>query len=154
MDKTSNVQYASNQFTRLKDGYKLTYKEADNRLNLVDKDGSIIFDVSLDEVADIYRARSFLDIKLKDNTRHFIGFGVILGSSKAAASQDSADLSSWEKMKSIDATMEDWAKLFKSKGVKGIKLKMPAAVKIIFYIAAIFFLIMMIIIRHAQLTQN
>ena len=78
MDKTSNVQYSSNRLSPLKDGYKLTYKEAGNRLNLVDKDGSSIFDVSLDEVAEIYRARSFLEIKLKDNTRHFIGFGIIL----------------------------------------------------------------------------
>ena len=66
MDKTSNVQYSSNRLSPLKDGYKLTYKEAGNRLNLVDKDGSSIFDVSLDEVAEIYRARSFLEIKLKD----------------------------------------------------------------------------------------
>ena len=154
MDKTSNVQYSSNRLSPLKDGYKLTYKEAGNRLNLVDKDGSSIFDVSLDEVAEIYRARSFLEIKLKDNTRHFIGFGIILGSSKAAASQDFADLNFWEKMKSISATLEDWAKLFKSKGVKGIKLTMPAAVRIIFFIAAIFALIMMIIIRQALLTQN
>ena len=137
MDKTSNVQYTSNQFSLLKYGYKLTYKEAGNRLNLVDKDGSIIFDVSLDEVAGIYRMYTFLIIKLKDNTRHFISFGIILDSSKAAASQDSADLSYRDKMESYSATMEDWVKLFKS---KGIKLKMSAVVKLIYFMAAVFVL--------------
>ena len=137
MDKTSNAQYTSNQFSPLKYGYKLTYKEADNRLNLVDKDGSSIFDVSLDEVAGIYRMYTFLIIKLKDNTRHFISFGIILDSSKAAASQDSADLSYRDKMVSYKATMEDWLKLFKS---KGIKLKMSAVVKLIYFMAAVFVL--------------
>ena len=137
MDKTSNVQYTSNQFSPLKYGYKLTYKEADNRLNLVDKDGSSIFDVSLDEVAGIYRTYTYLLIKLKDNTRHFISFGIILDSSKAAASQDSADLSYRDKMVSYKATMEDWLKLFKS---KGIKLKMSAVVKLIYFMAAVFVL--------------
>ena len=149
MDKTSNVQYTSNQFSPLKYGYKLTYKEADNRLNLVDKDGSSIFDVSLDEVAGIYRMYTFLIIKLKDNTRHFISFGIILDSSKAAASQDSADLSYWEKMKSDSATMEDWVKLFKS---KGIKLKMSAVVKFLYFIAALF--VLQIILRLVVLVAR
>ena len=135
MDKTSNAQYTSNQFSPLKYGYKLTYKEADNRLNLVAKDGSRIFEVSLDEVAGIYRMYTFLIIKLKDNTRHFISFGIILDSSKAAASQDSADLSYRDKMESYSAAMEDWVKLFKS---KGIKLKMSAVVKFLYFIAALF----------------
>ena len=100
-------------------------------------DGSIIFDVNLDEVEGIYKMFTFLIIKLKDNTRHFISFGIILDSSKAAASQDSADLSYRDKMVSYKATMEDWLKLFKS---KGIKLKMSAVVKLIYFMAAVFVL--------------
>ena len=151
MDKTSNVQYTSNQFSLLKYGYKLTYKEAGNRLNLVDKDGSIIFDVSLDEVAGIYRMYTFLIIKLKDNTRHFISFGIILDSSKAAASQDSADLSYRDKMESYSATMEDWVKLFKS---KGIKLKLPVTTKLLYFSAVLYVLGMMIIFSLSLLIQS
>ena len=131
MDKTSNAQYSSNRFSRVKYGCKLTYIEAGNRLSLVDKDGSSIFDFSLDEVACIYRTgKIFLHIKLKDNTRHYISFGTILDSTKVAASQDSTELS-------YRATMAEWVKLFKS---KGIKLKMSAVVKLIYFMAAVFVL--------------
>jgi hypothetical protein len=141
MDKTSNAQYSSNQFSQVKYGYKLSYKETSNRLSLVDKDGSSIFDVSLDEVACIYRTgKIFLHIKLKNNTRHYISFGTILDSTKVAASQDSTDLS-------YRATMDEWVKLFKS---KGIKLKQPSTT-IFLYVTAGFFVLMMIIVFSLSL---
>jgi hypothetical protein len=145
MDKTSNAQYSSNRFSRVKYGCKLTYIEAGNRLSLVDKDGSSIFDFSLDEVACIYRTgKIFLHIKLKDNTRHYISFGTILDSTKVAASQDSTFLS-------YRATMGEWVKLFKS---KGIKLKLPVTTKLLYFSAVLYVLGMMIIFSLSLLIQS
>jgi hypothetical protein len=145
MDKTSNAQYSSNRFSRVKYGCKLTYIEAGNRLSLVDKDGSSIFDFSLDEVACIYRTgKIFLHIKLKDNTRHYISFGTILDSTKVAASQDSTELS-------YRATMAEWVKLFKSKGVK---LKLPATTIFLYVTAGFFVLMMMLIFSLSLLIQS
>ena len=124
MNKTSNALYSSSQFSLLKDGYKLTYTEKDNRLKLVYKDGSIIFDVSLDEVEGIYRMYTFLIIKLKDNTRHFISFGIILNSTKDIRSLDLTDTS-------YSDGMDEWVKLLISKGVK---LKLSTSIRILYFI--------------------
>ena len=129
MNKTSNAQYNSSQFSSLKDGYKLTYTEKDNRLKLVYKDGSIIFDVSLDEIEGIYKMYTFLIIKLKDNTRHFISFGIILNSIKDVASLGSTDMNHKDEMYSD--TMDEWVKLLIS---KGIKLKRPTSIRILYFI--------------------
>ena len=124
MNKTSNAQYNSSQFSSLKDGYKLTYTEKDNRLKLVYKDGSIIFDVNLDEVEGIYKMFTFLIIKLKDNTRHFISFGIILNSTKDIRSLDLTDTS-------YSDGMDEWVKLLISKGVK---LKLSTSIRILYFI--------------------
>ena len=124
MNKTSNAQYNSSQFSSLKDGYKLTYTENDNKLKLVYKDGSIIFDVNLDEVEGIYKMFTFLIIKLKDNTRHFISFGIILNSTKDIRSLDLTDTS-------YSDGMDEWVKLLISKGVK---LKLSTSIRILYFI--------------------
>ena len=111
----------------------------------MDKDGSSIFDFSLDEVACIYRTgKIFLHIKLKDNTRHYISFGTILDSTKVAASQDSTFLS-------YRVTMGEWVKLFKS---KGIKLKLPVTTKLLYFSAVLYVLGMMIIFSLSLLIQS
>ena len=124
MNKTSNAQYNSSQFSSLKDGYKLTYTENDNKLKLVYKDGSIIFDVNLDEVEGIYKMFTFLIIKLKDNTRHYISFGIILNSTKDIRSLDLTDTS-------YSDGMDEWVKLLISKGVK---LKLSTSIRILYFI--------------------
>jgi len=135
MDKTSNAQYSSNLFSRVGYGYKLTYTEATNRLTLMDKNGSMVFDISLEDIAQIKRsARIFLFIKLKDNTNHYISFGNVVDSANSV-SQESPNALSYR------ATMKSWLALFKSKGVK---IKLPLSTK--FFYAALFLVLLELII--------